>query len=318
MVDQLPLYPSNSVHQLNPGPLDDPSNPSGDLGLLKVKAALEKKKNFQEIVSGAIREAIDTVIDGQKTLRWKISDLEKTEKTYIGTRVEIELKWRLALQKGKELDIGVEGEEVDIKFSLNKQWMIPTEAVGKLCLVVSADDDKSEFAIGIVRANKSNLGKGENKDKKKSLSKEGREKIQWLVEKGQLKENFLLHLDPKILAKVMDQKTPGIPDKQKGQQRVNDLLRLVKNKPIPREAIVTVAQQRDPMKRVRDAKKQLLKEGITVACGRYKDQQKIAKDRGFEITRDEVISFNSGQKDFESMTNSSRNPNLVPRRVNPA
>jgi Restriction endonuclease NaeI len=283
MDDQLALYSANLKSV--------PSGQSDDPGLERVKKALKKKTELQEVVSVAIRDSIDNVIDGRRTMRWSVHQLEKTEKTHLGTHVEIELKRRLNLPKGGDLDSVIEGEDVDIKFSIHEDWMIPTEAVGKLCIVASADDDKSEFSIGIVRANESDLRKGKNKDQKKSLSANGKLKIHWLVRKGKLEENFLLHLDPKIREEVTGQKASGIADKQKGQQRVNSILRRVKNKPIPRQVFVVLGQQHDPMKRVRDAKKTLLKEGIAVVCGRYKIQQKFAQDHGFALGCDEVMSF---------------------------
>ena len=37
----------------------------------------------------AIRQSIDEVLDGPRTGRWGFEQLEKTEKTYVGTKLEI-------------------------------------------------------------------------------------------------------------------------------------------------------------------------------------------------------------------------------------
>ena len=45
--------------------------------------------NFALEVPRRLREALDEVIDTPRTGRFTLSQLEKTEKTYIGTKVEI-------------------------------------------------------------------------------------------------------------------------------------------------------------------------------------------------------------------------------------
>ena len=64
------------------------------------------------------RQAVDEVIDAPRTNRFTIGELEKTEKTYLGTKVEILLRDFLKLPKGKILDLSVDGVEVDIKESV--------------------------------------------------------------------------------------------------------------------------------------------------------------------------------------------------------
>ena len=75
-----------------------------------------------------LRDCIDDVIMTAKTGRRSYEELEKTEKTYIGTRVEIELRALLRLRKGR-LDTVILGHDVDIKHTMGSNWMIPTEAV---------------------------------------------------------------------------------------------------------------------------------------------------------------------------------------------
>jgi hypothetical protein len=52
----------------------------------------------------AIREAFDQVYDGQHTGRWDYTQLMKTEKTHIGTLVEMWLQREFAFDDGEELD----------------------------------------------------------------------------------------------------------------------------------------------------------------------------------------------------------------------
>lgn len=71
---------------------------------------------------------------------------------------------------------------------------------------------------------------------------------------------------------------------ESGQARVNELFRLVQGKIIPRVAVETVARQKDPMKRVRDARKQLASEDILI-LGHQDGDPDIAKARGFPMPR---------------------------------
>lgn len=74
-------------------------------------------------------------------------ELEKTEKTYIGTRVEIELRALLRLPKGR-LDTVILGQDVDIKHTMGGNWMIPTEALNCACLLVAADEARAVAISG--------------------------------------------------------------------------------------------------------------------------------------------------------------------------
>jgi len=155
-----------------------------------------------------------------RTGRWAVSSLEKTEKTYIGTKVEILFKFDFELPRGTKLDFRLEDTEVDIKCTVLKDWMIPKEAVGELCLLVRIDDLRSKFWIGVIRATPSVLRIGENRDKKSSLSAEGKKSIHWLVEAGQLPVNLLATLDPETREKILSHR-------KSGQARINELFRLM-------------------------------------------------------------------------------------------
>jgi len=256
-----------------------------DTGLEEVFAALRKRRHLEVTAAAAVREALDDVINSDRTGRWSVEQLEKTEKTYIGTRVEIILRDKLELSKGQKLDTCISGQDVDIKFSLSKSWMIPSEAVDKICLVVDADELRGRYSLGLIRATKGNLCAGANKDGKRALSAEGKKRIKWLVENARLEPNALAELDENTRAAVL------LP--QKGQPRINELFRRMKNRRVPRRLITALARQDDPMKRVRDAKKHLKKEGIIVVCGRYSDERKEAEHRGFTLGKTECISFDA-------------------------
>ena len=245
-----------------------------DLRLGRVFHTLSANANLQEIVGNALRKSFDEVIDGARTGRYDIQQLEKTEKTYIGTKVEIVLRHELDLERGRKLDNNIVGQEVDTKFSLTGAWMIPREAFGELCLLVSGNDDSGRFSIGLCRMNREILSEGANQDRKKRITKSGKERIRWLVENAPLPRNFLFDLEPQTRKIILAQKS--------GTQRLHALFKNVKNQIIPRAAVVQVAQLKgDPLKRAREAKAVFATLGINVLCATYKNDRAEFRRNGF-------------------------------------
>lgn len=71
---------------------------------------------------------------------------------------------------------------------------------------------------------------------------------------------------------------------------MNELFRRVQHRIIPRVAIETVARQKDPMKRVRDARKALLSEGIHI-LGHQGNDPEQARSLGLPVPqKGEMIS----------------------------
>ena len=103
---------------------------AGTLERLCTAAKSTPAKLFRELV----RRALDEVIDGPRTGRFQLQQLEKTEKTYVGTKVEIIVRAALELDRGTRADVMVGTVPVDIKWSQDLQWMIGKETVGTVCL----------------------------------------------------------------------------------------------------------------------------------------------------------------------------------------
>ena len=229
-----------------------------DTSLARAVDWFRSQSRMVERFGAAIRQSFDEVFDGQRTGRYSLNELSKVEKTYIGTKVEILIQDEFGLQRGRRMDYLVDGQEVDAKWSMRSRgWMIPTEAVGELCLCLTADDNRSTFSVGIVRADEANLRTSENQDKKRYFNDDGIAAMTWLANPGNLPENLLLHLSEETRSAILDYDL-------RGQQRVNQLFRRVHNKVVRREVVLTVAQQDDGPKRVRDARKLLQPEGIIV------------------------------------------------------
>jgi hypothetical protein len=241
--------------------------------------------DYERKIGIMIRQSLDEVIDGMRTGRWSVDELEKTEKTYIGTKIEITLKSGLGLAKGQKLDTAICGKDVDIKWSLKMGgWTIPNECVGEICLLVTADDKRSKFSTGLIIAKRELLNDGKNQDGKGTIKATNRKHINWIVESGQLPENLLLHLPANVRDRILSHKT--------GQSRVIALFREVNNRVIPREVVETLAQQDDPMKRVRDARKRLAAEGIMILGGQEESDRKYLEVHGLPaLSKGESMSI---------------------------
>ena len=87
-----------------------------------------------------LRQCVDDVIMTPKTGRRSYDELEKTEKTYIGTRVEIELRAMLNLPKGK-LDTVILGVSKD---SVIKHDKFVAKHDLKIALLSDEDGDVCE------------------------------------------------------------------------------------------------------------------------------------------------------------------------------
>lgn len=212
-----------------------------------------------------LRQCIDDVILTPKTGRRSYEELEKTEKTYIGTRVEIELRAMLRLPKGR-LDTLIQGQDVDIKNTMGNNWMIPTEAVGHPCILVAADEARALCYLGLIVAQPGYLTQGQNKDAKKSVSAEGFTNILWLLRDHPYPANFWRTINAEVVERIFAGRS--------GNQRMAVLFREIQGQPIAREVVEAVAKQQDFMRRIRSDKGRgtrdiLAREGIALLSGQY-------------------------------------------------
>lgn len=255
------------------------ANYSEDKPLLEVESFLSSKKILYTLIGKALRQAFDEVIDGPRTGRYSIEELEKTEKTYIGTKVEIVLRNKLNLKRGSRLDNNICGHEVDTKFSLTNGWMIPREAIDQLCLLIGGNDKSGVFSVGLLRMTADKLTNGTNQDGKKSISAAGKKHIRWIIDSYPLPRNFVLDIPAEIRADILS-KTSGV-------QRMRALFTSMTNQIIPRMAIEQVAQQKDALKRAREMKEILSHEGYKIVCATYTSDRKHFIDNGFLQFKDD-------------------------------
>ncbi|MFJ8231391.1 NaeI family type II restriction endonuclease [Streptomyces sp. NPDC094448] len=234
-----------------------------DTGLDAVFGRLPSGESCEAQFGRILRQSIDEVLDGQRTGRFDILDLEKTEKTYLGTKVEIITRAHFSWERGRHMDYAIAGQDVDAKFTVGSNWTIPAEAVGHICLLMRANDHKSQFQVGLVRIREELLNRGQNRDGKKTLSVLGRQAIRWLVPAGALPPNILLSLTPEARSAVF-MAGGGGRGPRGGQARTNALFRHVQGRLVDRNTVLTVASQDDGPKRVRDSRNHLRGEGIMI------------------------------------------------------
>jgi Restriction endonuclease NaeI len=205
--------------------------------------AVKGKELFEEKLRSFFRSAIDEVIDTARTGRFFLRQLEKTEKTYLGTKFENLLRDWLQVPRGVVLDLLIGGREVDVKSTTGgkSDWMIPKEAIGELCILLRV-----------------------NEDKKTSFSAAGTANIWWLVSDFDYTPNFWMV--------VSNQDRQDIIQAGGGSKRVAFLFERYQEVAISRVQIIAVAAQDDPMRRIRrggGARDFLAPKGIAILYSEY-------------------------------------------------
>lgn len=250
-----------------------------------LRAAVSDPDGIAGATAQIIRRAIDEVIDAPRTKRLILSECEKTEKTYLGTKIEILFRDAIGQPKGKFLDLNLGGVETDIKHSIGTAWMIPREAVNKPCVLISENETTARFNLGVIICRPENLTTGGNRDQKLQVSAYGRDQAVWLAKEAPYPRNIWQGFDPQLLALINSHKG--------GARRVAELFRNLQNTPIPRSAIAAIAAQLDPLKRVRangGARDILRAEGIAILWGSY-DRALISALGLPRLLSDEFVSL---------------------------
>lgn len=236
--------------------------------LTKLEEALVRQaggwERFCIDIPQLLRQAIDEVIDSYRSGRFTVAELEKTEKTYLGTKIEILLRNHLKLSKGKKLDLNIEGIEVDVKNTIGKNWTIPNEAHNHPCLFISTDEKRAVCSIGLMLVRPEVLNPGRNRDQKGTIAATSFEHIHWLLLNAPYPENFWERIGPVALKKLTAPKG--------GTERMVLLFRNYPGQPISRAIVQALTQQKDYMKRLRKnggARDLLSKEGIALFSGNY-------------------------------------------------
>lgn len=260
--------------------------PESDPDIDAVEAELYRLDPVGDRVAKVLRETFDQLYDGQHTGRWNFDHLHKTEKTHMGTLVEINLHREFNFDDGDKTDYRIAGVEVDCKYSMKPfGWMLPPEVIDEVALLVTANDELSTWRAGILRVTPEATRGTQNRDAKTSLSVTGRDAIRWLwPDHPGLAPNLFHQIDAETRDAIFSAKSRS---GRHGQARVNELFRRVHGRIVRRAELATVAQQDDFMKRARGnggARTALRPEGILV-LGHQDNDPLVARALGLPVPR---------------------------------
>jgi hypothetical protein len=241
---------------------------------------------FEVLVPLLFRTAIDEVIDAPRTGRFLLSDTEKTEKTYLGTKIEILIRSLFGFAKGQVLDLSVNGTEVDIKNTMRQSnWDIPRENVGRPALLIRSIEQTAICDVGLAVLHDGYLRTGANQDLKRGLSAAGMANVWWLLRNHPYPINFWQLMTAAERNALMH--AGG------GTRRVAALFQKIQQRPIARTQVQALGQQHDYMRRIRrggGARDVLAPLGIAILWGG--NDHNYIKQLGLGlVTKEEFISY---------------------------
>jgi hypothetical protein len=152
-----------------------------DTEVKRLASTLATIPGFDWRFGQVVRKALDYVIDKDNTGRTSLAEVSKAEKTIFGTKVEAYARIEFGWPSGERMDYCLEGIEFDAKSTTRENWMIPTEAVGEICLLIQIEAPRDVFSVGLLQATEDVLSQGFNKDQKRSISQHGKGRIRWLI-----------------------------------------------------------------------------------------------------------------------------------------
>jgi hypothetical protein len=256
--------------------------------------------SFASRVASMIRQAIDEVIDTPRTNRFTLSETEKTEKTYLGTKIEILFRALLGLPKGRILDLSVRGAEVDIKNTIGSAWAIPMEAVGRPCILIQENEQTALCSVGIFIAHEKYLRPGKNRDRKSSIASSAmRAHVWWLLRDFPYPGNVWESMPLNVRENIMSAGS--------AMHRLAALFKSIQERPISRGIVQAVAQQDDYTKRLRrngGARDLLAPQGIAILWGQ-KDRLLIRQLGLGPLENDQFISYRATTAVVEQLLRNS-------------
>ncbi len=277
------LFPDSGYRALAADHLDHDDLAALETDLL---TAVGGKDLFEEKLRSFFRSAIDEVIDTARTGRFFFKQLEKTEKTYLGTKFEILLRDWLQVPRGVVLDLLVGEREVDVKSTTGggSGWMIPPEALDQFCILLRVNEATAKCAVGLARCRKEYLRGGANRDAKTSFSAAGTANIWWLVSDFLYTPNFWSCIEDDLRNRIMKS--------GKGTKRLAALFENCIGMPISRVQVAAVAAQDDYMKRLRKnggARDLLAPKGIAILYS--ETDRALMRELGLNFGYREFLSY---------------------------
>ncbi|MFF9803006.1 NaeI family type II restriction endonuclease [Streptomyces rochei] len=278
--------PSDAPVQASPAaqPLPDASPtapipaPRADTQLLSARVEVLSLDPGGSLIARAVRAAFDDALDGPRTGRYRIAELQKPEKIYLGLLVERSVVNALALRR---VDSDAPAnlllpDDVRVAFSFSAAfggWVFSQEHIGQLVLLLHADDESNRWSLGVIRLREDLLARGGNRDNKRRLAAQHRGEIVWLYRDASLPANALAELPPADVQRIL---------KELPRSRVAALMRTAQGMILSTNNVETISMG-DPYRRVREARDQLAQDGIIVLSGNKSGQQHLARQLGLPV-----------------------------------
>lgn len=257
-------------------------DPMDDADLLRVYDWLMDTP-LEALLTGAVQDAIEYVLDGGRTWRFDLDspEVDSDERRTVGTKLQYRVLAALGLDKEKPLDTWIAGVAVELKGTIGSTWMIPREGQCEICMLIQVDTKNDQFRAFLMRTHRQWLhGGAGNQDSKRGIQAAALDNYALrLVDWSPLPVNPLKFLTPEQRDLVL---APRV-----GQaRRLTALFGFLPEVVIPRTAILTVcANRQDPMRRARQIKDDVFEEhGLWVLCGKWPDEREEAAGRGFDLS----------------------------------
>lgn len=244
---------------------------------------------IEELLTGAVKDAVEYVLDGARTGRFDLDspDVDSDERATVGTKLQYRVLAALELKKESPLDTKILGIPVELKGTVRSNWMIPREGQCEICLLIQVDSAKERHRVFLMRTHRVWLNDGGNQDKKRTIMADAiRTYALPVLPWTSLPPNPLKRLEPKEVAAVFDLEN-GI------KRRLTALFGFLPEVVIPRITIETVGMNaKDVARRARQAKPDIFSEhGLVVLMGRWPSQRALAERYGFDISENAWVAI---------------------------
>jgi len=235
------------------------------------------------LLTGAVHDAVEYVLDGARTWRFDLDspEVDSDERRTVGTKLQYRVLAALGLAKEKPLDTRIMGVAVELKGTIGTTWMIPREGQCEICMLIQVDTARDRHRSFLMRTHRLWLHGGDgNQDSKRG------------VQAGALAAYSLRLLDwtplpVNPLKLLTEHQREVVFAPHEGQaRRLTALFGYLPEVVIPRSSILTVcANRQDPLRRARQIKEAVLEEhGLRVLCGKWPAERDEAAVRGFDIS----------------------------------
>lgn len=264
------------------------AHPDEDVELQQVLAWFRSSR-VEQLMSAAVVEAVEYVLDGARTFRFDLHspEVDSDERRTVGVKLQYRILEAFGLPKERPLDTTILGIPVELKATTGKNWQIPREGQCEISLLTQVDAREDQFRAFLMRTHRRWLNEGKNQDSKRTIRAAARDCFAVpLLEWTPLPRNPLKDLSPDQLKIVFH---PGMGIKR----RVTALFGFLPEVVIPRVAIETVAAMaKDPLRRARQAKLDIYQNhDLVVLMGTWTSDRELAAKHGFDLSGEAWVAI---------------------------